>query len=166
MLPGSLWLLTSCYTPAHEKKIWSSYRPARSAFLLLILLMCVLSAEAQESAQEGVARVIAIAGEVKTIRANGEEVVLQRRAALYPGDTVTTAPKAWVQVQCNDRALLSLMCNSSLQLPGYQYQDRNSDRSELHLRYGRMRTTTGVIPALLPNSRRSQWVGQIPKWRR
>lgn len=78
-------------------------------------------------------------------RANGEEVVLQRRAALYPWDTVTTAPKAWVQLQCNDRALLSLMCNSSLQIQGYQYQDRNSDRSELHLRYGRMRTITGVI---------------------
>ena len=51
MLPGGLWLLTSCYT--HEKKIWSGYRPVRSAFLWLILLMCVLSAEAQESAEKG-----------------------------------------------------------------------------------------------------------------
>lgn len=125
--------------------IGNCYHTGRGTSLLVMLLLCVLSAEAQETAGEGAAQVIAIAGEVMATRVTGEEVMLQRRAAIYPGDIVTTAPQAWVQLRFADRALLSLMCNSSLQVKGYQYQDRNSDHSELHLRYGRMRTVTGVI---------------------
>lgn len=125
--------------------ILNSYLLVRRTLLVSLVLSCVLTAQAQQIAEEGIARVISIAGEVMVTRANGEEVALQRRAAVYPGDTVTTAPQAWVQLRFNDRALLSLMCNSSLEIQGYQYQDSNSDRSELHLRYGRMRTITGVI---------------------
>lgn len=124
--------------------IWNSFHFSRGA-LLLLLLLCGLSAHAQLTTEEGIARVIAVAGEVTATNADGEEVVLQRRSAVYPGDIVTTAPKAWVQLRFTDRALLSLMCNSSLLIKGYQYQDANSDHSELHLRYGRMRTITGGI---------------------
>ena len=119
-------------------------------FQLRVLLAVVASSavamtQAQEPEAEATARVIAIAGDVTVESASGERKSLQRRDSVNSGDVITTAPQAWVQLRFSDRALLSLMCNSSLQIRGYQYLDRNDDRSQLHLIYGRMRTITGVI---------------------
>ncbi|MDD9896423.1 MAG: FecR family protein [Gammaproteobacteria bacterium] len=99
---------------------------------------------AQEPGKDA-AQVVALQGTVYAWGVEGERRILARRDGIKVGDVLETSGDAWLQLRFSDNALLALNCASELQLRDYQYLDRPSDRVELHLAEGRMRTITGAI---------------------
>ncbi|MCG8412641.1 MAG: FecR family protein [Pseudomonadales bacterium] len=95
--------------------------------------------------EEAVARVVALSGEVMVEHSDGSGSQLARRSSIQVGDRIITTTDAWLQLRFVDNAILSLSCESELLVREYQYLDRNSDRSQLHLEKGKARTITGVI---------------------
>ncbi len=118
--------------------------------LTLILTCAIASAAFSQSAsnaddEPGIGHVVALSGEVTVQHADGSRSQLKRRSSVDVGDRIVTAINAWLQLRFVDSAILSLSCESELLIREYQYLDRNSDRSQLHLVKGKARTITGVI---------------------
>ena len=72
-----------------------------------ILPVAVFAAE-----DEGVGRVVALAGEVSVVHLDGSREILARRSAIAVGDRIVTSADAWLQVRFIDSAILSLSCDS------------------------------------------------------
>jgi hypothetical protein len=113
-------------------------------FVLITLAMQFAIITAQSDLQIA-GRVVVARGEAEVVHADGSRETLARRSEIRVGDTINTTANAWIQIRFIDSAILSLNCNSSLRINQYQYEDRNSDRADLYLQRGRIRTITGSI---------------------
>jgi hypothetical protein len=90
--------------------------------------------------------VIVVTGPVVARDASGSDRALDRRASIYVGDTIYTAPNATTQLRMVDGALLALKESTQFSIVAYQYEDNvETDRSSLELIEGGFRTITGAI---------------------
>ncbi len=115
---------------------------------LIILLSIVLIIPLALAQSEIVARVVSASGRVEVERADGSRETLQRRSNIYVGDSIESFADAFLQLRFIDSAILSLGSDSMLNVRKYQYQNLDSDRVELYLAAGSMRTITGSIQGM------------------
>lgn len=114
---------------------------------LLLLVTCCAFLIGDSIAQELpiAGRVVFVSGSASALDENGVERSLQRRAQIAVGETIKVASDGFLQLRFIDNAIISITCNSSISIIAYQYEDRNSDRAELLLIEGSVRTITGSI---------------------
>lgn len=84
-------------------------------------------------------------GSVFIERNTGTTETAVRRSEIHAGDTLVTGNDGIVHIRFIDSALVSLRCNSELEVVSYQYEDSNSDNVDLYLKRGTARTITGSI---------------------
>lgn len=84
-------------------------------------------------------------GEVGIECNNGLPALTEFRTGIHQGDVLTTGPDGNLQIRFSDSAVVSLRCNSRLQIASYQYQDLSSDNVKMYLQKGSLRTITGSI---------------------
>ncbi len=115
---------------------------------LVTVSLLDLQSSAQNSAQnaqEIAGRIIFASGEVGIERSDGLQIRAENRTKLYSGDVLITGSDGNLQIRFADSAVLSLRCNSRLQITSYQYQDSTSDNVSMYLQQGSLRTITGKI---------------------
>ncbi|PCJ23448.1 MAG: hypothetical protein COA96_11905 [SAR86 cluster bacterium] len=113
-------------------------------FIILTTLGCffILSSSAQLNLA---GRVVATIGQIEVVRFDGTHQAVIRRSDINVGDTIKTFSDSMVQLRFVDSGLVSLCSDSELKIVQYQYQGANSDRVELYLVKGKLRTITGEI---------------------
>lgn len=125
---------------------WSMKRPRRQLLLLLLIVSyCQAGLPQQSTADIPIGHVVMLSGQAFASGSDGTVRALSRRGAIYPGETIETEGDTALRVRLMDGANLHLGCESRLSIPIYRFDAAASDRVELILERGRLRTTLGEL---------------------
>lgn len=125
----------------------SSTNRLRKQLLLLLLIVsyCQTGLSQQSTAETPIGHVVMVSGQAFASGPDGTARALSRRDAIYPGETIATEDDTTLQFRMMDGANLHLACESRLSLPVYRHYAEDSDRVELVLERGRLRTILGEV---------------------
>ncbi len=110
---------------------------------LSLCLAPFLAVQAQTVDLDITGHVITAANDAIAIDLNGNQRNIARRSAVYTGESIQSGSTGSVQVRMKDTAIISLNCNSTLQIESYIYEHGQSDQVILSLLEGSLRTITG-----------------------
>lgn len=110
---------------------------------LALSLAPLMAVQAQTVDLDIAGYVITAATDAIAIDLNGDQRDIARRSPIYTGESIQSGSTGSVQVRMKDTALISLNCNSTLQVESYVDEHSQSDQIILNLLEGSLRTITG-----------------------
>ncbi|ABC29149.1 conserved hypothetical protein [Hahella chejuensis KCTC 2396] len=117
-------------------------RPVFAAVMMTYGLLASVAGAAPLEA----GKVIMSRGDATAMGNNGEERPLNRRAAIYVGDTLTTGADSMLQLRFTDKALMTLRENTRFTIEEYSPGDEDKGGAAImQLLEGGFRTITGSI---------------------
>ncbi|MDP6653505.1 MAG: hypothetical protein QGF90_15600 [Gammaproteobacteria bacterium] len=124
-----------------------------TAHVLVYVMACALTLApiqsfAQEDSPEGIeaGRVIFANGNVLAVGTTGSARELDRRSAVFVGDTIFTDVASSAQLRMSDSALIALKELTEFSIVAYQYDENpETDISAIELLQGGFRIITGAI---------------------
>lgn len=115
--------------------------------ILWMLSFCFLFTGNVLAAAQEAGRVLMVAGQAVAKGADGQTRTLERRAAIYVGDTLTTGNKSQTQIRMKDGAMIALGADAEFAVKTYSYKKAGDakDGAVLSLVKGGLRTISGQI---------------------
>lgn len=114
---------------------------------LITALICLFPLGLHAQSEEPVAIVLAASGTVTATEIDGDVRQLQRRSALYEGDTISTAEQSRVQFRFNDNGRIALQPESSFFIETHQFNgiEDGTETASYELLRGGLQAITGII---------------------
>ena len=122
-----------------------------STMLMLMLLLVLFMQSSSVGAEEQIGDVVFARGAVSAQNSNGQVRILGKSAALFRGDTITTATKSFAVLRLNDGTRISVRPNTVMAIN--EYADKVGEESAtMRLFRGGLRAISGLISKRDPDA--------------
>lgn len=114
---------------------------------LILATFYLLPLGLQAQSDEPIGIVLAASGDVTAIETDGDVRQLQRRSALFEGDTITTAEQSRVQFRFNDNGRIALQPESTFFIETHEFNgvEDGTETASYELLRGGLQAITGII---------------------